>query len=142
MTTVPGSMPSMIFSGFSKEALIFRAMQWGKISKKFSNYFLGPLLFAWLLYSIRGQVLRQPHLAASWREVTGAFGSGRAAYLVAIVGLMGVNWGLEAAKWRLLVAPVQPVGFWNALRAVLSGVSFSVTMPNRIGEYLGRMLYI
>ena len=24
-------------------------MRWGKISKKFSNYFLGPLLFAWLL---------------------------------------------------------------------------------------------
>ncbi|GAA4317999.1 lysylphosphatidylglycerol synthase domain-containing protein [Flaviaesturariibacter amylovorans] len=103
---------------------------------------LGPLLFAWLVYSIRGQVLRQPHLAASWKEISAAFTSGQALYLGAIILLMGVNWGLEAAKWRLLVAPVQPIGFWHALRAVLSGVSFSVTMPNRIGEYLGRMLYL
>jgi hypothetical protein len=30
----------------------------------------------------------------------------------------------------------------EAFKAVLSGVSFSVTMPNRIGEYLGRMMYL
>ena len=30
----------------------------------------------------------------------------------------------------------------QAYKAVLSGVSFSVTMPNRIGEYLGRIVYL
>lgn len=35
-----------------------------------------------------------------------------------------------------------PVSFLQAFKAVLSGVSFSVTMPNRVGEYLGRMMYL
>ena len=32
--------------------------------------------------------------------------------------------------------------FITALKAVLSGVSFSVMTPNRVGEYLGRVLYM
>jgi hypothetical protein len=35
-----------------------------------------------------------------------------------------------------------PVKFLQAFKAVLSGVSFSVTMPNRVGEYLGRIMYL
>jgi hypothetical protein len=34
------------------------------------------------------------------------------------------------------------VKFLQAFKAVLSGVSFSVTMPNRVGEYLGRIVYL
>jgi uncharacterized membrane protein YbhN (UPF0104 family) len=30
----------------------------------------------------------------------------------------------------------------QAFKAILSGVSFSVTTPNRVGEYVGRMLYM
>ena len=32
--------------------------------------------------------------------------------------------------------------FFRSLKAIFSGVSFSVTTPNRIGEYFGRMLYM
>jgi hypothetical protein len=142
MITVPGSMPKMILEFFCKGAGIFTAMWPGKISKKFSNYFLGPLLFAWLSWSIYRQVLHQPHLVNSWQSLRDAFGSSRVLYLVAIFLLMGVNWGLEAVKWRILVAPVQKISFFQSYRAVLSGVSFSISTPNRIGEYLGRMLYL
>jgi hypothetical protein len=34
------------------------------------------------------------------------------------------------------------VSFKTAFKAVLSGVSFSVSTPNRIGEYMGRILYM
>ena len=40
------------------------------------------------------------------------------------------------------VRPVQRVSFFKAFKAVLSGTSFSVSMPNRVGEYLGRVLYM
>jgi hypothetical protein len=40
------------------------------------------------------------------------------------------------------VEKVYAVPFLQAFKAVLSGVSFSVTMPNRIGEYVGRVLYL
>lgn len=62
--------------------------------------------------------------------------------LVAVLLLMFVNWGIEAVKWRLSVQPVQPVSFLISLQAVLSGVSFAVSTPNRMGEYLGRVLYM
>jgi uncharacterized membrane protein YbhN (UPF0104 family) len=55
---------------------------------------------------------------------------------------MIVNWGIEARKWQLSVASIYPLSFIKAFSAVLSGVSFSVTTPNRIGEYFGRILYM
>ena len=56
--------------------------------------------------------------------------------------LMVVNWGIEAVKWKFSVATIYPVSFLQAFKAVFSGVSFSVTMPNRVGEYAGRMMYL
>ena len=55
---------------------------------------------------------------------------------------MIINWAIEALKWQMAVKPVQPVSFLKAFSAILSGVSFSVSTPNRVGEYLGRVLYM
>ena len=55
---------------------------------------------------------------------------------------MFVNWSLEALKWKISVQSVQPVSFFRSLKAIFSGVSFSVTTPNRTGEYFGRVLYM
>ena len=108
----------------------------------FIQYFLGPLLFIWLSVSIWRQIQQQPGLEAAWIRIRSSFSSDRIWYLAAVVLLMFVNWGLEAVKWKISVKPVQEVGFGKALQAVLSGVSFSVSTPNRIGEYLGRVLYM
>lgn len=62
--------------------------------------------------------------------------------LIAVILLMFVNWGIEAVKWRLSIKKIQQVSFIKAFKAVLSGVSFSVSTPNRMGEYLGRVLYM
>ena len=117
-------------------------MQVNKNIKIFFNYFLGPLLFGWLLFSIYRHITHQPHLEEAWQQIKTSFGSYKILYLGSAVLLMLVNWGLEAWKWKISVAAVYPIKFSQAFRAVLSGVSFSVTMPNRIGEYLGRVLYL
>jgi uncharacterized membrane protein YbhN (UPF0104 family) len=62
--------------------------------------------------------------------------------LIIVVLLMIVNWSIEAQKWKISIQNIQPVSFLKSFRAVLSGVSFSVNTPNRIGEYLGRVLYM
>jgi hypothetical protein len=110
--------------------------------KIFINYFLGPLLFVWLCYSIYRQIQNQPHLEASWLHVKKTFQSGKIIYLIFAFLLMPVNWGLEALKWKIAVSVVHRLSFLQAFKAVLSGVSFSVTTPNRMGEYLGRILYM
>ncbi len=62
--------------------------------------------------------------------------------LFAVILLMILNWGIEAIKWKLSVRKIQKVSFIRAFKAVFSGVSFSVSTPNRMGEYLGRVLYM
>lgn len=62
--------------------------------------------------------------------------------LFAVIVLMAINWSIEAIKWKISVAKIQKVSFIRACKAILSGVSFSVSTPNRMGEYLGRILYM
>jgi uncharacterized membrane protein YbhN (UPF0104 family) len=110
--------------------------------KIFINYFLGPMLFIWLSWSIYNQVQRQPDLSQAWQRIKQSFSSPLVLNLFAAVLLMIVNWSIEAVKWKVAVLSVQRVSFLKAFKAVLSGVSFSVSTPNRIGEYLGRVLYM
>ncbi len=117
-------------------------VQLNKNIKIFLNYFLGPLLFAWLLFSIYQQVAHRDNLEASWLRIRDSFGSSRILYLFGAIALIPVNWGLETLKWQRSVRSIHRLTFAEAFKAVLSGVSFSVTMPNRVGEYLGRMAYL
>ena len=117
-------------------------VQPNKNIKIFLNYFLGPLLFAWLLFSIYTQIVHRDNLEASWLRIRASFGSSHILYLFGAMVLIPVNWGLETLKWQLSVRAIHRLSFGEAFKAVLSGVSFSVTMPNRVGEYLGRMAYL
>lgn len=117
-------------------------MKLTKNSKIFINYFLGPLLFVWLSWSIYRQIKKQPDLETAWEGIRQSFHSPLVWNIVAVIVLMLVNWSIEAIKWKIAVRPIQQVSFLKAFRAVLSGVSFSVSMPNRVGEYLGRVLYM
>jgi hypothetical protein len=117
-------------------------MKMSKSIKIFINYFLGPLLFVWLSYSIYRQIVKQPQLEESWFQISQSFRSYKIVYLILAVLLIAVNWGLEAWKWMISVRTFYPIKFLQAFKAVLSGVSFSVTMPNRVGEYFGRIMYL
>lgn len=61
--------------------------------------------------------------------------------LVAVV-LMPFNWGVEALKWKILVKPVVHVPPLRAIIATLSGATISLFTPNRIGGFLGRIVYL
>jgi hypothetical protein len=55
---------------------------------------------------------------------------------------MFVNWGIEARKWQVLVRSLQDISFIKAFKAVFSGQSLAVNTPNRVGEYVGRVVYL
>ena len=113
-----------------------------KFLRIFISSFLGPILFIWLSYSIYRQILHQPRLEQSWKHIKQSFNSGTIWKLAAVFILMLANWSIETFKWKLAVQKVQRINFFTAFKAVLSGISFSVTTPNRVGEYLGRVLYM
>jgi len=106
------------------------------------NYILGPLLGAWLFYSLYKQVKGQPHLQDSIELIKLAPFGKQALKFWAVVILAFINWGIEARKWQLLVKSLQRISYFVAFKAVLSGVTLSLNTPNRIGEYGGRILYV
>lgn len=63
-------------------------------------------------------------------------------YVVLVFVLMFVNWGLEAWKWQYLIKPLEHISFIKSLQSVFSGVTVSIFMPNRIGEFAGRIFYL
>lgn len=110
--------------------------------KIFFNYILGPLLGAWLFYSLYQQVKSQPHLHESLELIKQAPWAKQAWKFWLVILLAFVNWGLEARKWQVLMNHLQPFSYLQAFRSVLSGVTLSLNTPNRIGEYGGRILYV
>lgn len=55
---------------------------------------------------------------------------------------MFLNWGIESKKWQILTSHVTPTRFSTAIKSVIAGVSFTMLTPNRMGEFLGRVLYL
>lgn len=55
--------------------------------------------------------------------------------------LLPVNWGLEALKFRTLLATASDLKLARLFQCVLGGISVSMLLPNRIGECIGRLLF-
>lgn len=56
--------------------------------------------------------------------------------------LMLVNWGIEALKWKRLIARVEQISVWRSIESVFCGLTWAVFTPNRIGEYGGRVFFL
>jgi len=61
-------------------------------------------------------------------------------YLLYVLFLMPVNWGIEIVKWRYMILKIERITFYKSLKAVLVGITFSSFTPNRVGDYFGRAL--
>ncbi len=103
---------------------------------------LGPILFIVLSVSIYYKIQSQPDLQQKTTLIKNAFSSNNLPLIIILVLLMFCNWGIESRKWQLLMRPIQQVSFLKSFRAVLSGLSFSLFIPNGIGEYFGRIVYM
>jgi hypothetical protein len=63
-------------------------------------------------------------------------------FFIATCLLMPLNWGLEAFKWKTLIAPLENISFPKSLKSVLAGVTVSFFTPNRVGEFAGRIFFL
>lgn len=106
------------------------------------NYVVGPLVFCLLAWSIYKQLMNQKNWQTSLHHALNAFTGVNAWKLVLTVLLMFVNWALEARKWQIVIRKVQVLSFFQSLKAVFTGTTLAFFTPNRIGEYMGRILYL
>ncbi len=106
------------------------------------NYIIGPAVFCVLMVSIYRHVQVRIAEGVSFQHVYEAFMSKRIVWLIAACVLMLMNWGIEAQKWRISIRPLTSISFVQAFKAIFSGTTVAFFTPNRIGEYIGRMLYV
>lgn len=95
-----------------------------------------------LFYTVIRQLHKQPNWKDSIHQMILA-ATGREQWkLYCMFFLMVINWTLETAKWKIAIAPIQSIHFIRALKAILAGTCIASFTPNRVGEYLGRMLFV
>ncbi|MFN8242789.1 MAG: lysylphosphatidylglycerol synthase domain-containing protein [Ferruginibacter sp.] len=113
-----------------------------KSIKIFIKWVAGPLLGAWLFWSLWQQVKNQPGLDKALALIRSVpFGPGAWRFWLTLL-LVFVNWGIEARKWQLLMRALEKMPYGRALKSVLCGVTLSLNTPNRMGEYAGRVLFV
>lgn len=56
--------------------------------------------------------------------------------------MLPFNWAAETMKWLPLIRHTEPLSFWKAYKAILTGVTTSLFMPNRVGDFGGRLLFL
>lgn len=140
-------MPRIILEEFCKERLnsiilYNHLLRLNKNIKIILNYVVGPLLFCLLAYSIYQQILRQPNWKESLQRILHSFNQTSGLQLTFVIVLLFANWGIEARKWQLVIGTIQPIRWIQCLKAIFTGTTLAFFTPNRMGEYLGRVLYI
>jgi hypothetical protein len=63
-------------------------------------------------------------------------------YLLMAFLLTPFNWIVEALKWKLLSGRVEKISFFTAFRAVLAGLASSLVTPFRLGDPLGKVIFL
>ncbi|MBM3414777.1 MAG: hypothetical protein FJY16_07580 [Bacteroidetes bacterium] len=117
-------------------------MKLPRISKPIFNVLIGPLLLLILgiaIWRVLGSSQQWPLFKGNLHLI---FTEAQLLPFLLLGLLMPLNWLLEALKWKMALQGIQPISIWTAFRATLSGVSFSVLLPNRVGDYLGRVVYL
>jgi hypothetical protein len=62
-------------------------------------------------------------------------------YILPVIMLCPVNWMLEALRWLLLTTNFDKRRMSRLIKEILTGISLSIVTPQRLGEYVGRLLY-
>lgn len=70
------------------------------------------------------------------------FGPATAIMALLLLLLMLLNHTLEAIKWQWLIGKLEQVKFSVAFAAVFTGISVSMFLPNRVGDYIGRVFML
>jgi hypothetical protein len=134
-------MPRIILEFFCRGTL-FLIVVLNKNIKLIVNYVAGPVIMFFLFYTVIRQLHKQPNWKDSIQQMFRVATGKQQWKLYCMFFLMLINWMLETAKWRAALRPIQTIPFARAFKAILAGTCIASFTPNRVGEYLGRMLFV
>ncbi len=64
------------------------------------------------------------------------------ALLICVFLLLPLNWLSEALKWKFLLGRIEKITLLLALKSVLAGLTFGLLTPARVGEIIGRPMFL
>ena len=94
---------------------------------------------SWALYR---QLAGRVEAERLWETLLSLLQGEQRFYLLAVLLLMPFNWALEVLKWKQFIPKTLDLSFWRLSLAIFSGVTFSLFTPNRLGDYLGRVIMV
>ena len=63
-------------------------------------------------------------------------------WLAAVFLFLPFNWLIESVKWKMMTKHVQKLSLKFSIKAVLAGISTGFFTPNRMGEMVGRVMFL
>ncbi len=66
----------------------------------------------------------------------------RYSWLVVVFLLLPINWLIESLKWKLMTVHVQTISLKTSVKSVLAGITTGFFTPNRVGDLVGRVMYL
>lgn len=117
-------------------------MEINKNIKLFLNWVVGPILFAWITWRISIDLREQANTITNPSFWFSQFKIDPLALACIQFVLMGLQWSIEAFKWKTLLSSSLKLPFRDAFSAVFRGIAVSVVTPNRVGEFVGRVLHL
>jgi hypothetical protein len=95
------------------------------------------ILFLWIQFGNKFQS------GSFYDELTNAFSNNDfVVYGLIACLLMPLNWALEIWKWRFLTNSFSNTPISASVRGVISGITISMFLPNRIGDVAGKVLWL
>ena len=108
----------------------------------YGKKWIGFLLFIICSFAIYKQAIANKNWAEYGMQINQhLFGSSIQNWLI-LFFLMACNFIVEALKWKQLVQHNNPISFLKSLTSVFVGQAFAFFTPNRIGEYIGRTMFL
>lgn len=90
-------------------------------------------------------IYRLSHDETIWNKITENWQllkSGSVFLIILVLVLSPMNWLTESYKWRFLLSKIQRISLMKALGSVLSGMSFALVSPGKVGDFAGRLLFL
>lgn len=113
-----------------------------KLNKTY-NILIRLVILILTFYYLYDQLIYKHNLSDLWLYFQNVFEKKNFLLLFAIVIiLLPVNLLIESYKWQFLINKLEKVSLFNALKAIMAGISVSMFTPYRIGDFLGRVFIL
>ena len=88
------------------------------------------------------KIRAEENTAEVWYRIRESFFNGNWWFIVVAFVLLFFNWGIEGYKWKRLMHREYPISLFLAVKAAFAGNATGAFTPNRVGGFIGRVMYL